>query len=78
MNRSIEALITLLLGFWCSTITLFLFRTFSIAPWLDSKLAFVADSGSGTASFCWLETATKPNYEVVIKPKSDVKLYSLS
>ena len=38
--------LTLLLGFWCSTITLLLFSTFSIAPWLDSKLAFVADSES--------------------------------
>ena len=38
--------LTLLLGFWCSTITFLLFRTFSIAPWLGSELAFVADSGS--------------------------------
>ena len=37
--------LTLLLGFWCSTITLLLFRTFSIAPWLGFELAFVADSG---------------------------------
>jgi len=45
MNRSIDALITLLLGFWWFTITLLLFRTFSMALWLSSKLAIVADSG---------------------------------
>ena len=45
INCSIDSPLTLLLGFWCSAITLLLFRTFSIAPWLDSELAFVADSG---------------------------------
>ena len=40
-----DSTLTLLLGFWCTTITLLLFRTFSIAPWLGFEWVIVGDGG---------------------------------